>query len=1027
MGQRSKISSQRTRLLLAAAVAPLVAMPAGARAAEEFAVSTSGATALGAFTRGNTEANAPTSSTLYRGPLAVGTNFTLGTTSYTVPASGIQYYGIANLNSVLTSEPTTSQDRINYYYRESGSIQGILDLVDSNGLLNASGGASVLPGDPAANLFVWQNGSRFTAPDSVGTPNTGRSIGHNYPTPGTFNGAPGQPLVRVAWSDVRFEQGFSLSGSATHDKKPTEAGYGLGQGNIGGTNFQQLRNSSAIIGGINASTTRLRNESLAVVPFNLVANPGTGLAKVTKEEGKWLQATGRLQNGANFNSITREIGSGTRNQGDNNLGLDPSWGGGERDRRALASYTTTDINGNPITVNVGDEADPVRSLTGTTSQDPNENRIGPTARFSDKISGSSGVRATVVASRMGIGILSAGDSRSNGSGTALATHSTTGAPMRALKIDWGNGHGYLAATAQNVTEGKYEMWSASQAVTVAPYANPDSLEKQFLDASGNPTDLNTGTPNPNYDSAKAYRPVNGDTNDQAIGSPTSTAQQGVHRKFLDNITKSVTTFTGVNPEITPADFIIGSSFIPPQIMKVTKQFDGGATTPRTLSDVDPDGAGPGVSEQTLWNNTVDNSGEVLFDQTNWANPSTFNGGISAPDAPSAVKYRIFASANNAVSGATANRTIDVTTRTNLAGDFNGDAVRDLGDVPAMALAFASPSTYLATPASGSTIGRNYNGTQVGSTSTGTNASTADGLIVLSDFNSNGNVAVDANNSTFATTAVEKADVRYFLYGATVDTVNGNAQTGYLGSADAQTRREDGVRLGQLKKNAAIDTFNATLDTFVDNTTNQTAGTAISGYTQFQANAQKFNKFDVNNDGLVNRLDAAYVDRNVGKSYTVLVDVLSTRDDLVAAELNDTGDITHILADGESDFQLIRLALGTSSLLDGDTDFDGTVDFTDLGNLLNSYNSSGNKWSTGDTDFNGLVDFTDLGNLLNVYNQSAILGFTIDATVFGLDVQAVSLLRDEGFTVVPEPSTFGVIGCVVGAGVLSRRRKARASQ
>ena len=53
----------------------------------------------------------------------------------------------------------------------------------------------------------------------------------------------------------------------------------------------------------------------------------------------------------------------------------------------------------------------------------------------------------------------------------------------------------------------------------------------------------------------------------------------------------------------------------------------------------------------------------------------------------------------------------------------------------------APTAYLATTTSGA---RPYDGTAINSTSTGSNASAADGLIVLSDFNGNGNETVDAN-------------------------------------------------------------------------------------------------------------------------------------------------------------------------------------------------------------------------------------------------------------------------------------------
>lgn len=951
----------------------------------EFVISTSGATALGAFTRMNSNATAPTAGTINRGPLALGVNgLVIGNTTYNLQP-GISYVGVANPGAPVSGEPGPGLDTVVYWYRESGSIQGILDLADSNGLRSANPGVPIAPADPAGNLFLWANGSRFSSVSSgysdaptntipnliAGTPNTGRMNGRNYTVgvnPVAEVNQNGQQPVRIAWSDVRFEQAFAVSGASTFTGSPTVAGYGLGRGNIGGTNFQALRNAAAIVGGTDASTTRLRNETIAVVPFNFVANPGTGLAEVSKDQAAWLQMVGRLQNGANFNSATREIGSGTRNQGALNLGVDPSWAAGERDRRATASYNTFDNDGNPISVNVGDEANPVLSLAGSTVQDINENRIGPTVRFSDKISGSSGIRATVTVSRMSLGILSGGDSGAATSGSALDAHKTTTAfPMRALKIDWDNDGSLTGtqATAANVADGSYRMWSASQAITVAPYANPTA----------------------NDVGANVYKPINGDLNDQTPGDPTSSAQAGIHRKFLNNITSPVATYdpNSTIGAITPADFILTSGFIPAQIMGVTKPFDGTAQTNRTRS----------VSEQALYDAAIANVNGALNVATKWADPATMNGGLAID----AVKYRIFASANNS-SSATANRTINVTARTNLAGDFDGDNVRDLGDVSAMALAYASPATYLATPTSGNPNGWNYNGTAVNSTSTGTNASTADGLIVLSDFNSNGNVAVDQNNGSFSTNSIERSDVRYFLYGATVDTSAYNT-----GVDPAKNRRENGVRFGALKKNQAIDTFNTSLNGFVGVVNNPNTGTF---YTQGEVNSLKFNKFDVNGDNVVTRTDAKIVDRNIGKNYTNLIDVLGSSDDLIAAEFQDNQSITHVLQSGTSDFKMIRDALGTSSLLDGDANFDGLVSVLDLINLANNWLGSADQWSDGDFDFNGFIDQHDLGLMaLNWQGTAGSLATAVES--LGLPVSAV-----------PEPTSLALMG--IGSTLLVRRRR-----
>ena len=329
--------------------------------------------------------------------------------------------------------------------------------------------------------------------------------------------------------------------------------------------------------------------------------------------------------------------------------------------------------------------------------------------------------------------------------------------MRALAIDWGNGQGYLQATVQNIASGKYQEWSNGKAITVAPYADPTLNDQTYTTRPvlGDLREVSGGTITTNPSSFAA----NGDAVDP-----------GLVRKFLDNTINSVTSSNPSASQITPADFIMSGGYILPQIMSVTKNYDGDANYgTRTLSS----------SDQALYNSFASGPGQLMFDKTNWADPHLTNGDTTG----GSQKYQIFASSNNAVAGlggnassATANRTIVVNTRDVLAGDFNGDGVRDLADVPAVAFALANPSAYLSTPASGDANGRNYNGTAVNTTSSDTGpsagsgkASPADGLIVLSDLNGDGNVATDTNNTSFATTPIQRADVKYFLYGASVDT------------------------------------------------------------------------------------------------------------------------------------------------------------------------------------------------------------------------------------------------------------------
>jgi hypothetical protein len=185
-------------------------------------------------------------------------------------------------------------------------------------------------------------------------------------------------------------------------------------------------------------------------------------------------------------------------------------------------------------------------------------------------------------------------------------------------------------------------------------------------------------------------------------------------------------------------------------------------------------------------------------------------------------------------------------------------------------------------------------------------------------------------------------------------------------------------------------------------TNPATGLA---YTQPQIDAIKFNKFDVNGDGVVNRDDAKYVDRNVGKNYTSLTDVLGTNDDLVAAELNDNNGITHIITGpgsdgtGTSDFKLLRGNLG-ALLLDGDADISGTVDTVDFNILVSNFSQNVTRWSQGDFDFNGSVDTVD---------------FNLQVANFGSSAPGASIGG-----LVPEPSTIGLMSFGV-ASLLRRRR------
>jgi hypothetical protein len=102
---------------------------------------------------------------------------------------------------------------------------------------------------------------------------------------------------------------------------------------------------------------------------------------------------------------------------------------------------------------------------------------------------------------------------------------------------------------------------------------------------------------------------------------------------------------------------------------------------------------------------------------------------------------------------------------------------------------------------------------------------------------------------------------------------------------------------------------------------------------------------------------------------------------------------------------------------GDTNLDGSVNLTDLGVLLDHFNTTGDVWAVGDFNYDGKVDLTDLGMLLDHYNSS-LAGATLGAAA--LDSAAIRLLAAHGITVVPEPGMFALL--IVGAiGLLIRAR------
>ncbi len=1052
--------ASKVRLSAAAAsvVATLIAGPALAGTSQNVAgptqqgsnpavtISFSGQVALRDFASGlgiNT-LQPGTSATFYFGP--TGTPVT-----YYAPTSGATYVQLARPNfnladtglgatSIATAPVTQQHSALRVEWHEQGSVQGLTDLVnDQVGYTTGVGGTGILSNaasrGPSVGNPTWINNNKF---DGTLTTINGHVLSNaNYANtydpavylPNGTNIAGGQNRIQYSQGEYKTEN-FAVAGPASPSALPGAAGFGRGNPTLkpaatptglgtggGRQSFQPeavANQSTDKIDPQTVSTSNTAGTAYAAGPWNTAgannidskqfavtavtysANPGTGLHEIQGEDAKWLQATGRLANGANFNVVSRANDAGQRTVPAVSVGLDPSWAVGEND------------DGN---------------TSGTAAQNAQKS-VGSGIRFSGKTSGTD-ARAAIAQSRLAVGALSIAEARA----------ASSAAPIRVLDVDFvnaqstGNAADYKRVTYDNIINFTYKGVLISHINTVKAPNVPllNTFRSTFQTANGRaPTAAEEQTWWNNLSSDQTG--IKGD-------------QFGNVKSYINNITGSLgsaaagTTTASAN---NPADALFAAGYTIPDLLNYKREVDGGPLTPNSLN----------AAQLAVQNDIRANYGNLFTaDNTSGANTQTKGSGayytalnVGAP-ALNGTTADLLITTKDASGNSVGNGT-DTPKGNWLFGNFNQDGRRDFASVKESVNAALSLQAIDRATASGvnsiyTVDGGVPNSTVVpslaGTPGWASTANTKADLVILGDFNTDGRF--------------DGKDVDLLARGASL---SDNGSTDHLTTASGATFSQQLRNVNaKLNKNAALDyvkAATANLGNVEQSFLRRSAQTAQQ-FANDPTGVNAFNKFDINRDGLVNRQDGAIVNAFVGKDYRNLNDQLNavvatnlnpagtvfvgdtTADQttnrrqisLVDVELNDNGLITHVApTGGTSDFKLIRQALGTS-LLDGDTDFDGGVSINDFNVLAGNFGqASGQKWSAGDFDFDGGVSINDFNLLAGGFGQTAGSG----ADWGGLLAFAAAHNDLEAFaavTGVPEPTSLGLVAAGLALGLRRRRR------
>ncbi|MGE3320666.1 MAG: hypothetical protein AB7K52_00225 [Phycisphaerales bacterium] len=771
---------------------------------------------------------------------------------------------------------------------------------------------------------------------------TSASVASTAPNEGLA--AAGGLTVDIAPLDVPTTWATRVTvGASNFELNPLQPGYGNNQRQPVDKDGRQTANGSrsntlaTLTGGATLSSTppgvfnpaadanTIFDTSLAFAPVAPVVNFGAGVTQITITELRHLFAAGRMPNGLNLMVVTRDSGSGTRNAWDNSLGIDPSWG-------------------------VGDN-------TGQRNNGVQFDRLGPSYLPSNK-QGNNRVEPSVINHRLGLGYV--------GPERGVEQGWLTGGLMEIVDVrnDIYGGTAFVRPTVDNVLDNGPNGFVISGPAVLASFGDPLSAPPEKgglgwlepMDGSG-------------------FADINGNgVRDAVEPRPASLnpAMRNVEAAaYLNNINRSIRAFVvlpGSDQSVfTPGEFAATQFVLLGAVDFVKNPIDPTDLIPnpnlnQSLQDFIRTQAGSvyaNPSYQAFGNSVAPNTansraGKVPLRSTLaqlglLAPPIVVNPYSDAALVADASQYAIDDQSMTAPGEITAGRLTygaNLPLRNVIAGDFNANGVRDIGDIAEMLRAYREryESTNWNPPAaSGALLA--LSGTTGQSVDPGLTC-----IEIIGDFDGDGSFT--------------KGDVRYYADGLHIvaGQLDRRAAFTEVDTAYSSLTNNDNFFGTLLATGKAYEPGDSRGD--VSNAAQRVtpgfAPTGADGGALFYAvganNSVAKSDIPAMQQNVIDAFDIDHVYRQFRQNARVSDGALnwSSLSEAIGGDLS--ADMNADLVIDQADItELVTVILGTSL---GDVDLDGLGNFCDYRIALANRASTGG-WASGDVDGDGTVTDADL--------------------------------------------------------------------